>query len=273
MPIISVRVDVICSGTPSTGAWPAYGAPRTTSRILVHATPQYVGMNLIHLYDLNGVEKLKCFMLHFRRFDYTGHLMRIASQWTQLWTGTERPFLHLQYEDYHHLTPSTWVSHLWQHVGLRQLTIDTTRSYCFSKQRHNDAFIVDLLRPHFNPTQLKYINRFRLSLKLLRVPDMVDCRGKDVLFNIQYCISSRDSSLLWPNQPLPKKNRALWSKACKTIFRGTCQHNNWGFGCIVISHGPGAPMKMGWSLAMEPPITKFFIKTRPPIFNRSSRLP
>ena len=41
-----------------------YGVPRTISRTLVHVSPQYAGMSLKHIYDLNGIEKLKFLMLH-----------------------------------------------------------------------------------------------------------------------------------------------------------------------------------------------------------------
>ena len=163
-------------------------------------------------------------MLHLRRFDYTGRLILIALQWTQLWIGTEQPFLHIPYEDYHHLVPTTWISHLWQYADLRQLTFDTTRSYGFKKQCVNDEFIVDVIRPHFTPTQLKYINRYRLTLQLLRVSDMVACRGKNILPNIKHFASNRTSQLLWPKQPLPKRNRALWKEACVIIQKYVPAH-------------------------------------------------
>ena len=203
----------------------AYGVPRTISRTLVHASPQYAGMSLKHIYDLNGIEKLKFLMLHLRRFDYTGKLMFITLQWTQLWLGISTPFLHSQHDEYQHLTPSTWISHLWQYLCSRQLIIDTTKSYCFRDQRENDAFIMDVLTHHFQPPDLKIINRYRIALQLLRVSDMVDIRGKNVLTNIKMFVNNRKSKLLWPKQILPKKNRHLWKKACAIIQRYVSSHH------------------------------------------------
>ena len=146
--------------------------------------------------------------------------------WTRLWLGLRKPFLHSQFDEYHHLTPSTWTSHLWQYLCFRQLMIDTTKAYSFLEQRENDAFIKDVLQNHFQPTDKKIINRYRLALQLLRVSDMVDIRGENVLPNIKIYVNNMRSKLLWPNQILPKKNRHLWKKACEIIQRYVSSHQH-----------------------------------------------
>ena len=77
---------------------------------------------------------------------------------------------------------------------------------------------MDIINSHFTPQQATKLNRIRLSLKLLTLSDVADIRGKVVLQNIKKHQNNRQSTLTWPMQPLPKKNRRLWTEAC-VIFQ------------------------------------------------------
>ena len=107
----------------------AYGFPKTTARTIIHAPIQYAGIALHHIYDLQGHEKLKFFLLHIRRFDYTGKLMFMCLQWIQLWIGIELPFINQSYDEYKHLVPSGWITNLWEYMSSRQILLDTTKQY------------------------------------------------------------------------------------------------------------------------------------------------
>ena len=102
----------------------AYGFPKTTARTIIHAPIQYAGISLHHIYDLQGHEKLKFFLLHIRRFDYTGKLMFMCLQWIQLWIGIELPFINQSYDEYKHLVPFR-MDH--KSMGIHVITPNTPR--------------------------------------------------------------------------------------------------------------------------------------------------
>ena len=77
----------------------ASGIQKDMNRILVQASEQFAGLSIKHLYDLHGIEKLKFFFLHLRRFDNAGRLTFILMQLTQLYIESESFFMNRTYAD------------------------------------------------------------------------------------------------------------------------------------------------------------------------------
>lgn len=70
----------------------AYGFPISFPRDLATAPYMYGGLNIIHLYDLQGRENIKFLTLHIKRMDSTGKLIMINLKFIQLVIGTYDPF-------------------------------------------------------------------------------------------------------------------------------------------------------------------------------------
>ena len=73
----------------------AHGIAKTCSRVVLHSTHDLAGLNVYHLYQLQGMEKLKFLMWHYRKNDTTGKLLRISMGYTQMEIGTEQQFFEL----------------------------------------------------------------------------------------------------------------------------------------------------------------------------------
>ena len=50
----------------------AYGLQRNTPKIVLFYTTEQTGLGIQHLYRIQGIEKLKLFIMHIRRNDTTG---------------------------------------------------------------------------------------------------------------------------------------------------------------------------------------------------------
>ena len=107
----------------------AYVFPKTTARSIIYAPTQYAGVSIFHLYDLQGHEKLKFFLLHLHRFDYTGKLFFMCLQSIHLWIGLETLFMNQNYDDYHHLASKGWPTNLWEYMSSRDIYLDTTKPF------------------------------------------------------------------------------------------------------------------------------------------------
>ena len=195
----------------------AHQLPITFTRTIASAPFTYAGLQIEHIYDIMGKEKLKFFMMHMKRGDTTGKLMYIAMQYLQITIGTEAPFYTLPYTKYKNLIKQTWLTHLWEYLDSRGVELELTNDCTFRKQRQNDQFIMDVLRPHFTTSHLHQINKIRIHLKVLRLSDFCDISGKYVLPNIKEGVNNRSSTYGWPKQPLVPKFMNLWKQACRRM--------------------------------------------------------
>jgi len=99
---------------------------RNYPRSLLQAGDQYGGINVTHIYDLMGMEKLKFLLMHLRRKDTTAKLLEIEFQKIQLECGSETLFFNLEYEKFSHLVTESWSKHLWQYYDDRAIEMDVS---------------------------------------------------------------------------------------------------------------------------------------------------
>ena len=189
------------------------------SSIILHADQQYAGLNIPHLYDLQGAEKTKFFLLHMRRKDTTGKLIRITREYTQMECGSKSDFLQLDYERWKYLITETWMTHLWEYWNSRGVIIDTTEDLGFMQQRENDECIMDVvMRSKLSNVEKMRANLVRQDLKIIMLSDIVDGRGRIVLDNIRIGKRARDSHLTFRRQQIPESWRRMWrDKVCPVL--------------------------------------------------------
>ena len=70
----------------------AYGIQRNLPKIVLFSTPNKAGLGIHHLYHIQGIAKLKLFLMHVRRNDTTGNLLKIAMDGTQFELGISTTF-------------------------------------------------------------------------------------------------------------------------------------------------------------------------------------
>lgn len=93
-----------------------HGLPRSFPRHIASAPYTCVGLNIIHLYDLQGRENIKFLTLHTKRMDTTGKLMTIHMKCIQLIIGTKHPFQTLNFTQYSQLISHSWLKYIWEYL-------------------------------------------------------------------------------------------------------------------------------------------------------------
>lgn len=109
----------------------AQGFLKNIAKIIIHSPPQYAGMVIHHIYDLQGHEKIKFMMVHTRKYDHTRKILIMCIQWSQMWSGLESFFWNEDYDKYSHLVPNSWVKNLWRYTDSRAISIDITKNILF----------------------------------------------------------------------------------------------------------------------------------------------
>ena len=220
----------------------ASGIQRHMHRTLARASELFAGLNITHLYDLHGTEKLKFFFVHLRRFDNAGKLIFILMQLTQLYIGSEKFFMNENYASSEFLSPPSWIKHLWKYTSDNEIKIDLTHKPTLPTQRLSDKFIMDVLNPYFSPSDLFRINKIRLHMQVYLLSEISTLDGLHILPDIENGVTNRSSKYEWPRQPLVKKYLKLWKHACKILREllstnplgpWTNMHQTWKWKCTT----------------------------------------
>ena len=90
----------------------AHGLPKSFPRDMAAAPFLYGGLNLPHLYDLQGRENIKFLSLHIKRMDTTGKLILIHLKYLQLIIGMPQPFYSYDYEKFNFLIENSWLQNI-----------------------------------------------------------------------------------------------------------------------------------------------------------------
>jgi len=189
-----------------------YHIQRNFERDLCCATKKYGGLQVTHLYDLVGHQKMKFFMKHVRNDDKTGRLIKISMEYTQLQMGISKPFYTQKYDKWKTIVTNTWMTHLWQYMNEAEATLEVTEFKIPKKQRKNDRFLMDILSPHIPNKNMHYkINACRMALKVIFLSDITTLNGKEILPEVYEGRISRESTMKWPKQSIPNGWWKLWN--------------------------------------------------------------
>ena len=211
----------------------AHNIARTCSRIVLHASTKLAGLNIYHLYQLQGLEKLKFFLWHFRKMDTTGKLLQITMEYTQLELGVSRQFFQLNYERYNSFTTKTWVTSIWQYLDSCKAKAQFTQQKTYSLPREGDRYLMDVLFEHqLDKDRLMKFNQIRLKLKILSLSDMVEVGSRiKILDRVKQGQSSRASRWGWPAiREIPDKWINIWKNVIDTIvapYLRVCPLGRW----------------------------------------------
>jgi hypothetical protein len=198
---------------------------RNTSRNIIHGPLVYGGLNLPHLYTLQGIGQLKFLLGHLRAQDKMSKLILISHGYLQLVVGITENFLNVPYDVYHHWACPSWLTSVWQFASKLQLKITMVNAWLPPKPMDNDLNIMEyFISQKFLPKQLIRLNRCRLYLQLLSLSDMVSADGRRIMGSVLagHKLMDRRSKLTWPEQGTPTTSDwLLWASAFQPLHSKT----------------------------------------------------
>jgi hypothetical protein len=198
---------------------------RNISRNIIHGPLVYGGLNLPHLYTLQGIGQLKFLLGHLQAQDKTSKLILISHGYLQLVVGITENFLNVSYAVYHHWACPSWLTSVWLFLCKLQLNITMVKAWLPPKPTGNDLNIMEyFVSQRFPPQQLIRLNRCQLYLQLLSLSDMVSANGSRLIGPVLAGnkLIDRHSTLNWPEQGIPTKSDwLLWASAFQSLHSKT----------------------------------------------------
>ena len=216
----------------------AYGLQRNLPKIVLFSTTSKAGLGITHVYHLQGLEKIKLFLMHLRRNDTTGNLLHIAMENIKLELGIDEFFMTLDYYSYCHFTTANWVTHLWQYLCDCNATITPTKVKKYKYPRESDRFFMQLIyASSLSIHEKEIINQIRIKLRILTLSDIVEVgSSSSILSPIWKAKAVRESTWKWPIVlDFPDTWIATWKDALINIIEPHLNNNPLGR-WIVDSH-------------------------------------
>jgi len=170
------------------------------------ATQKYEGLEVLHPYDLVGLQKMKFLMKQIKNDDKTGKLSKIPMEYKQLQTGIGKPFYIQQFDKWKTIVTQTWMTHLWQYINEAEATMEISDFWIPRKQRENEYFSMDILLPNIPNAKIHYkVNTYVISLS-----DISTLNGKELLKEICNNDINRIRKIKRPRQEVPYGWWKLW---------------------------------------------------------------
>ena len=199
----------------------AYGLQRNLPKIVLFSTTSKAGLGITHIYHIQGIEKLKLFLMHLRRNDTTGNLLQIAMANTQLEIGLDNFFMTLNYYDYCEHITKNWVTHLWQYLCDCNATIEPTIPMKYEPPREGDIYFMSLIyASSFTIQEKEIINQIRVYLRVATLADIVAVGlTHSILQPIWDLQQIRQSIWKWPKiLKFPKTWKSTWKRALSELI-------------------------------------------------------
>jgi hypothetical protein len=102
---------------------------RHTERSIIHGPLLHGGLNLPHLYTIQGISQLKFLIGHLRAQDKTFKLIIISHGYLQLLVRTQSKFLNSPYQIYSWWACHSWFVSLWQLMDKAQVKTHTADAW------------------------------------------------------------------------------------------------------------------------------------------------
>ena len=194
---------------------PKIGCNRNYPNLLKYNPPYLLGLNLYDPYIEHGIEKIKAFLTHGGSSSMTGKLIQSLLEQHQLEIGSITPLFLNDYEKYSFLTPTSWITEIWEFIS--KFNIHLQQSYLMgpSLQRVNDQAIMDyfIKQGNISKNHLCAINRVRCHMQIFTIADLATGNGKYV--NSKYLIRLREnqnSQWKWHMESPTNADYKIWKE-------------------------------------------------------------
>lgn len=99
----------------------AHSIQRNNSKCVLYSPTKYGGLGHKSIWHIQGINKLKFFLTHYRRHDTTRRLLKISMRWTQIEAGTSKPFYQHDFQQLAPILTPIWTLHLWECMSICNL--------------------------------------------------------------------------------------------------------------------------------------------------------
>ena len=199
-------------------------------RAPLRASLSFGGMGCPSFHAQHVADKTVLFLHHMRENAEIAEVMKASMSLTQLECGTAKSFFSLSPDPWYELVTPTWINHIWRECALKDIEILFHKDHFWlpSRQRENDATLMDLADQMFGSTHLHQINQCRIALQVTYLSDITSVDGKRILPAYYdgrgHEEVGRRTRLNWPPiGPLPSSHWALWkeflNRLCGTALR------------------------------------------------------
>lgn len=194
---------------------------RNMARSIINGPLIYDGMNLPHLYTIQGCDQLKFLLGHLQAQDKTCKLILIRHGYLQLLVGITKNFLNEPYQTFSYCICPSWLTSVWQFMSKFHLSITMRDAWLPSSLEPGDVNLMEyFVSRSFFAKQLASLNRCRVYLQVLFLSDIVSADGKTIISPVLdgHKLVDRRSSLLWPSQATPPRSGwRLWAEALQPL--------------------------------------------------------
>ena len=101
----------------------------------------YGGYGYYNNWLVKGIEKTKFLIMHYRRHDTTGKLLKISMKWTQLELDFQKPFYLYSHKECSEYVTSTWITDTWNYLQTCNASIIKNSPWTINLPRENDFFL------------------------------------------------------------------------------------------------------------------------------------
>jgi hypothetical protein len=121
------------------------GINRNVSRAIVFGPKSLGGLEMHHMYTLQGTKRLQCFLGNIVCNNGNGNFMKICMEHIQLEVGTYEPFLFLKHVySRKAIMNQSWLTAIWSHLELYKGTITTTNPWLPRPTRVHDVALTSI---------------------------------------------------------------------------------------------------------------------------------
>ena len=151
-----------------------YNIQKNCSKNVMYTPKLMGGFGYKTLWHIQGSEKLKFFLLHYRRNDTTKKLIRASLRWTQLELGLPGQIFQHNHDEFSPYVATTWCTHLWEYLWTCKSEISEVYPWLYSSPRTNDFYIMKKIYSSESSLDYKKIfNEVRLFIQAVTVSDIV----------------------------------------------------------------------------------------------------
>jgi hypothetical protein len=199
---------------------PKLNINRNTARSIVYGPSSLSGLNLPHIFTVQGIDKLHLFLGHLRLGDRAGDLLHINLSYIQLVTGLGMFFLNKDYQLYTWIEEG-WLTSLWDFTSSIGVSFVYPDVWIPPRSREHNLHLIEHIQTlNLTDKSMDILNRCRLYLQVITLADITSADGKEIMPGVKkgQRLDEQTSRLEWPHQERPSnQDWNLWRISLSTL--------------------------------------------------------
>ena len=200
----------------------ALGVNRSFPRVIAFAPRSLMGLDMNHMYTSQGIQHIIMILAHVRQNSENGKMYIMSLEMAQLLTGVTKPLFEYPGPIYKHVN-DPYLDFMRPFLAKHSLSISIPGLWTPTLQRHLDKNLMEVILENTNsPKELRQVNQCRLYLQVIRLSDISNGKGDEILrqaFYQSFKTNSPTSNLTWPRQELPPATSwKTWRRLLRRCF-------------------------------------------------------